>query len=106
MAQPAPEVPLHGATARRAPCQRRVRAVVPPSHRFDWTGPGVCGRGGARAGDAATMVSSNREAKPPSPHPPGSSFCARRTRPGPIPGLQGGFKMQVGLGGGGDRWER
>lgn len=69
MARPAPEVPLRGATARRAPCQRRVRAVVPPSHRFDWTGPGVCGRGGARAGDAAKMVSSNREAKPPPPHP-------------------------------------
>ena len=69
--------------------------MVPPPLPSDWASPGVCGRGGAQAGDAAEMVQSTG----------GSSFCAGRTRPRPIPGLQGAFKMQVRLRGGG-RWER
>lgn len=100
-ARQAPEVPLRGAPTRRASCQRRVRATVPPSHRSDWAGSGVCGKGGARAGRLQRWYLPTAEPCTLLPPNPRFKFLRPEDAAWANPRTTRGFKMQVGLGGGG-----
>lgn len=99
---------------RRGGSPRLPRAVRPPARRpargglEPWSHPrarsigpprGCVGGAGRTRGTPREMVQST-PGLPTAPLLRGSSFCGRRTRPPPIPGLQDAFKMQVRLRGG------